>query len=127
MQADAPPPLPTGTHAQFRDPVTPWTIERAVVRQQFPSLLEALTLDQANVSLSFLAPPSTPLVHADSGGNNTNTTEGGPIWFSVIGALQQCVGSAALYASLDLRWVASREVTIREVTTGEVTITRGDE
>ena len=107
MQADAPPPLPTGTHAQFRDPVTPWTIERAVVRQQFPSLLEALTLDQANASLSFLAPPSTPLVHADSGGNNTNTTEGGPIWFSVIGALQQCVGSAALYASLDLRCVAS--------------------
>ena len=104
----------TGTHAQFRDPVTPWTIDRLVVQQQLPGLM-ALLLGPRNGSdamsknrahhlwgrvaardVTSSSPPGTQ-------NRGIQGNDDGPVWFSVVGALQECIGAAALYASLDMR------------------------
>ena len=42
--------------------------------------------------------PDTPRNESSSAASGSEV-----VWFSVVGALQDCVGSAALYASLDLK------------------------
>ncbi len=75
--------------------MTPWSIPRATVRLQLPALLESLD-------------------RLSSSGVNSSTGEAGggvqsdeSIWFTAVGALQDCIGTAALYASKDLRYEPS--------------------
>lgn len=83
---------PGGSHAQFRDPVTPWPMNKSLARQRMPNLVALL--DQ-----------NTPLKPANTsdGSPATNADDGKTLWITTVGTLQQCVGGAALYVSEDLK------------------------
>lgn len=83
---------PGGSHAQFRDPVTPWPMNKSLARQRMPNLVALL--DQ-----------NTPLQPANTsdGSPAANADDGKTVWITTVGTLQQCVGGAALYVSEDLK------------------------
>lgn len=85
---------PAGTHAQFRDPVTPWSMNRSEARRYVPHLLDLLDMKQ-------LVPPTKHGKDSSQMGNLTDDSH--RVWFTAVGTLQQCFGSAALYVSEDLR------------------------
>ena len=105
----------TGTHAQFRDPVTPWAIDRASVQQQYPALINALlglhngtrapnsTAENDEIDVENYPPEAINASEGNADGTSNSSSGSEVVWFSVVAALQDCVGSAALYASLDLK------------------------
>lgn len=80
-------PPPGGDRAQFRDPVTPWRVPRG--------------------QAAYLPPLPLPLPQPPAGGGDRQAggggDDGGALWFTAVGTLDDCVGSASLYASPDLR------------------------
>jgi hypothetical protein len=88
-------------------------VDKVTVQQQLPGLLTSLRHLQPKAgnrnNSIFNSNRSTLMsigraLNASSGQHGEGGDDGEVVWLTAVGALQECVGSAALYASLDQRY-----------------------
>ncbi len=93
-------PPPGGLRAQFRDPISPWLVPTNQIGADL-----AAWLGWQNAGFAAGGAPAAG--GGVGGGEEEEEARGvgagaGGVWFTAVGALDDCVGSAALYSSPDL-------------------------
>lgn len=95
-------PPPGGLRAQFRDPISPWLVPTNQIGADL-----AAWLGWQNAGFAAGGAPAAAAGGGGGGGGEETEARGvgagaGGVWFTAVGALDDCVGSAALYSSPDL-------------------------
>ncbi|GLC43775.1 hypothetical protein PLESTM_001518300 [Pleodorina starrii] len=85
--------LPPGSfRSQFRDPIAPWRVP--------PQLVAPELMPWRRVGAG--AGGSNSSGGGNSSSDSDDAADGGGVWFTAVGTMDDCVGAAALYSSPDL-------------------------